>query len=98
MTEETMQFQDGVTEAVADFVSKTRFQDVPEGVVYEHKRDLLDSIGICFAGSLVDKGRFGIKLARRLGGPPEATIIGTAGKVSSSGVFFFKQKTAYEIA
>ncbi len=84
MTQETLKYQDSLTEAVCDFVSKARFEDLPEELVHERKRDLLDCIGNCFPGLLVDKGRLGVKLASKLGGPPEATIIGTTEKVSSA--------------
>lgn len=77
-----------VTQQLADFVVETRYKDLPEGVVHEAKRVLLDSIGCAFAGIVLDKGKLSVKLARRLGGTPESSILGVEGKVSSTNAAF----------
>lgn len=77
-----------VTQEILDFVMAIDFNDLPEAVVHESKRILLDSIGCALVGSSVDKGKISIGLARRLGGPPEASIIGTGDKVSCAGAAF----------
>jgi 2-methylcitrate dehydratase PrpD len=46
------------------------------------KRVILDSIGLAFAGQSTERGKIASRLARRLGGPPESSIIGTGDKVS----------------
>ena len=71
-----------IAERLADFVTKARFSDMPEDVVHETKRVLLDSIGCAIGGHSMDIGRISVELARRLGGPPESTIIGTGDRVS----------------
>lgn len=69
---------------LARFAADTGYDDLPAPVVHEAKRTLLDSLGCALASASVDKGRMCIALSRRLGGPPEASIIGVAGKVAST--------------
>lgn len=69
-------------EALAKFATNTEWKDLPESVVHEAKRLLLDSIGCAFTGLSVDPGKMIITLARRLGGTPEASIIGMGDKIS----------------
>ncbi|MFC1981243.1 MmgE/PrpD family protein [Chloroflexota bacterium] len=77
-----------VTQELADFVAKVRFEDLPEQVVHESKRLLLDSVGCGLAGLQVEKGKIAVELARQLGGAPEATILGLGGKVSFANASF----------
>lgn len=71
-----------ITGKLSDFVSNTRFDDLPEDVVRETKHVVMDSIGCAFGGISSDCGKISVEFARRLGGPSESTIIGTADKVS----------------
>ncbi len=77
-----------LSQELARFVVETKFEDLPEAVVHEAKRTLLDSVGCALAGIQTDKGRISIALARRLGGPPESSIIGIGDKVSCSSAAF----------
>ena len=70
---------------LANFVAETKWEDLPAPVVHETKLILLDSIGCALAAISTDPGKMAIALARRLGGPPESSIIGTGDKVSCSG-------------
>lgn len=75
-------------EELVDFSQKTRFEDLPEEVVSESRRMLLDSIG-CALGALgTEKGQIAIKVAREMGGPAQARIIGTDAVVSTSAAAF----------
>jgi len=69
---------------LARFSVETAWEDLPAPVVHETKRLLLDSIGCALAGIAIDPGKIAVALARRLGGPPEASIIGVGDKVSCS--------------
>ena len=71
-------------EALARFVVDIKWGDLPGSITHEMKRLLLDSIGCAFTGIAVDPGKMIIAFAKRLGGPPEASIIGVGGKVSLS--------------
>lgn len=74
---------DNVTEKLADFVTMIKFDDLPQSVVHETKRVLLDSIGCALAGLSTNKGKLAVSLARRLGGAPDSTILGLGDKVAS---------------
>ena len=65
-----------VTGALLDFAQNTRYEDIPDEVIHEMKRILVDGLGSALGGLTSDKGKFGIGFARRVGGTPESTIIG----------------------
>jgi 2-methylcitrate dehydratase PrpD len=71
-----------VLRGLARFASDAQFEDLPEAIVHEAKRVLLDSIGCALASLSSEKGRMCVALSKRLGGPAEASIIGVSGKVS----------------
>jgi 2-methylcitrate dehydratase PrpD len=71
-------------EALAEFIIKTKWEDLPEKAIHDTKFLLLDSIGDALAALTTDQGKMTLALARRLGGPPESSIIGTTDKVSCS--------------
>lgn len=73
-----------VTRTLAEFAAGLRFEDLPDGVVGEAKRLLLDTIGCGLGGHAVEKGQMAVRLARQMGGTPEATILGVAEKVPSA--------------
>ncbi len=74
-----------LAEEFANFAVNSRFEDLPPAIVHESKRLLLDSIGCALGGIRTAPGEMAIKLAKRLGGPQESSIIGVKGKVSCSG-------------
>jgi hypothetical protein len=74
---------------LADFTVDTVLERLPDEVVHESKRLLLDSIGCAVAGTEELKGRAGIEYGRIVGGTdPSATVIGTPHKVSLQGAAF----------
>lgn len=77
-----------IVEQFADFARKTSFSDLPGDVVHEMKRVVLDSIGCALLGRLTSRGKIAGNLARRLGGPPESTVIGTSDMVSCANAAF----------
>jgi 2-methylcitrate dehydratase PrpD len=79
---------ESVTGRVVDFIEGMQFKHLPSAVVHEVKRVFLDSLGCALGGMTTDKGRLGIQLARRLGGPPESTVIGIRDKVSATSAAF----------
>jgi 2-methylcitrate dehydratase PrpD len=73
----------------ADFVDATRFDDLPESVVVETKRLLLDCIGCALAGVRSDKGKWGLAYVRSyFAGSPQATVIGLRDRISLPGAVF----------
>ncbi len=69
-------------EGLAKFAVETRWEDLPPKVIEDTKIFLMDSVGCGLGGITTDPGKMIIALARRLGGPPESSIIGVKGKVS----------------
>lgn len=66
------------THALAQFVARVQYSDLPAAVVHETKRIFLDVLG-CAVGSVdLDKGRIAIRFVRENAGTgPGATILGT---------------------
>ena len=77
-----------LSQELAKFVIETKFDDLPEDVVHEGKRSLLDSIGSAIAGVTIDKGKIAVTVVKRLGGPQESSIIGVGDRVSCSNAAF----------
>ncbi len=73
-----------ITQELADFAVETRYEDLPASIVEEIKKILMEFIGVGLAALSTDKGKLAVSLGRRLGGPPESSIIGTGDKVSCS--------------
>jgi len=76
-------------EQLADFTAGTRYEELPDVVVQESKRIVLDSLGCALAAIDEPKGRIGIQYGRMLGGDQDqAHIIGMGGKTSAIGAAF----------
>lgn len=74
-----------VTDIVADYCAKFRYEDIPADVLKITKQVFLDTVGLMLGGVDLDKGRLGIELARRIGGGvEECTLVGTNYKVSAA--------------
>ncbi|MBI2854067.1 MAG: MmgE/PrpD family protein [Chloroflexi bacterium] len=78
----------GPTEELLNFVMATDFRDLPDQVVRESKRIVMDSIGVAVAALESDKGRCAVTLAKRLGGGPESAILGTRDRLSCANAAF----------
>ncbi len=77
-----------VTKSLAVFSSETEFDDLPDAVVHETKRIILDSLGCALGGPELEKGKIAVRLARYLGGRPESSILTAGDKVSSTNAAF----------
>lgn len=69
------------SEILADFASGLTFEDIPSHVVANVKDHILDTVGCLLAGSTTDWIRRTNGVAKRMGGAPEATIIGDGARV-----------------
>ncbi|MBW2028521.1 MAG: MmgE/PrpD family protein [Deltaproteobacteria bacterium] len=67
---------------IAGFILETDFEDLPDAVIRESKRIIMDSLACALAGVESDRGKYAVALSERLGGPREASIIGTSFKGS----------------
>jgi 2-methylcitrate dehydratase PrpD len=78
-----------IIEQLADFAATTSFDDLPNEVVAESKRVLLDSLGCALPGHAHPKGSIGVELGRVFGGASdEATILGSSQRSSVLGAAF----------
>ena len=73
----------GLTVDVADFIRATRIDDLPEAVIENGKKSILDGLGLALSGSVAKSGEY---VQRHLSGlnlgPGPATVIGSNMKVA----------------
>lgn len=67
----------GATAQIAEFLVKSRWEDVPPAAVEAAKRAILDSVGVMLAGSVEPPARIAQRIAEAEGGTPLCTILGT---------------------
>jgi 2-methylcitrate dehydratase PrpD len=68
----------GLTRAVAEFITATRYEDLPHAVLELGKKSILDGFGLALAGSISAMGPRVRQYLQSLGpGAPTASIIGT---------------------
>jgi 2-methylcitrate dehydratase PrpD len=67
----------GITQEVASFIAKVRFDDLPEQVVKLARGFILDGLGVALAGSTDECARIVQAQIRQTGGKAEASILGT---------------------
>jgi 2-methylcitrate dehydratase len=65
-----------ISQKMAEFVKEIEYGDLPEDVIREAKRFLIDSIGCAFAALKSEDMQSMYRVIQALGGKPEATIIG----------------------
>src|SRR5260221_4676849 len=74
----------GLTKYVGDFVVRTRYEDIPAGVIELGKKSVLDGLGLALAGSRAESGPISRKFVAQSGAcAGKSTIIGTAQKTSA---------------
>lgn len=73
-----------ITRELARFARETNMDDIPPSIIRETRLVLMDTMGCALGALSTDKGKMSVALAKRFGGPPEASIIGTGNKVSLS--------------
>lgn len=65
-----------ITQALAEYVVRTGFADLPAEAVTQAKRAVLDTLGVTLAGSLEPCARIAGEVIAAEGGQPVATVIG----------------------
>jgi 2-methylcitrate dehydratase PrpD len=63
------------TRALASFVARTRFADLPRPLVDNLKLTVLDTLAAAFVGSVQPWARRILTVVRALGGPPDVSVI-----------------------
>lgn len=71
-----------VARELAKFALSLTFKDLPQEVVHEAKRAVLDTIGCAIGGYSGKASQIIQKLSKELGGPKESTIIGSGLRTS----------------
>jgi len=71
-----------ITRGYAEFVSRTRYEDLPVEVVDAVKRAIVDTVATTIAGSVEPAARIALSVAQRFGGSEQATVVGTDARVS----------------
>jgi len=72
-----------ISRKMAEFTAGLLFDDIPQDAIYEAKRFLLDSIGCALAATQNDDMQAMYRFTEKLGGTPEATVIGTGTKTNA---------------
>ena len=77
------------TRALAGYLSRLRFEDLPADVVEKGKLSIINSLGNSIGGYPLTVSKTFLELSKDLGiGQPESTLIGDGTKVSVSGAAF----------
>ena len=71
-----------VANSLAELVSDIRFSNLPEQVVNETKRRVLDALGCAFGGFYGEPSVIMRNVAADLGGKPESTVLGATYRTS----------------
>ena len=72
-----------VARELAKFGLKLKFEDLPQEVIHEAKRALLDALGCAVGGYPSLASKIMQEVTKELGGPKEATVIGSGLRTSS---------------
>ncbi len=67
----------GATARLAEFIVKSRWEELPPAAIDAAKRALLDSVGVMLAGSAEPPARIIQRVAEAEGGAPLCTVLGT---------------------
>ena len=68
---------------MAEFAINLKYEDIPTEAIHEAKRFLLDSVGCALAATKNEDMQAMYRFTEKLGGTPEATIIGTGDKTNA---------------
>jgi 2-methylcitrate dehydratase PrpD len=71
-----IQYATGVTAAVVDFITRARFESVPEKAVVEAKRCLIDGFGVVLAGATVHGSGIVRDYVKVASAAAESTVLG----------------------
>ena len=83
-----------ITEALADYIVNTTYDQFPQSAIEIAKLAIIDSIGCTVAGSKTDIGIAVIDYANSLGGRTESPLLGTEIKTSSTNAAFVNAEMA----
>lgn len=76
--------QSATSRRLAEFAAGLRLEDLPDTVVHEARRLILDTIGCGLGGHVVEKGQMAVRYAEMTGGAAQATILGRKEKAPAA--------------
>ncbi len=85
---------DLATETLAKYVQEENFERLPDVVVEKSKAIILDTFGCTFGGTATSEAKILIKIAERLGGVEESTILGLEKKFPCTVASFVNSQNA----
>jgi 2-methylcitrate dehydratase len=71
-----------LAEQMAGYTSSLRYEDLPNPVIHEVKRRIIDSLGCALGAYTAKTSRIAMRMARSVKGSPGASILGTSFKTS----------------
>lgn len=77
-----------IMQGIVKFVTNTNYENLPNEVVEETKRIILDSIGCAIGARRMSRWNVIKSITNQTGGNPESTVFGVKGKVSSVNAAF----------
>src|ERR1700745_4295964 len=83
-----------LTQTLADFAVQTRFEDLPQPVVHEAKRLLLDTIGCALGAIDTTSGKIALEYVSMVGGTPHATVVGSDRRSSATAAAYANARLA----
>ncbi len=75
--------REGFTESLAKYASNLRYNDLPDDVIQQAKKVILDSLGCQVACSSLENGKLIIQFGQLLGGQAEASVLGSNYRTSA---------------
>jgi 2-methylcitrate dehydratase PrpD len=72
------------TKVLAEFIAKSKFDDIPKEAVNAAKQAFLDLIGVTLAGSITPQAEIVIEMVRENRGQPKAVVMGGGFRASSA--------------
>ena len=81
-----------ITQQWANFLTSFEYDGLPPEVLQQVKIHILDSIGCCLGAYGVEWGEKVVAVGRDLGGKPESTVIGSAGKLHCAAAAYVNGK------
>lgn len=88
ITQPKAEFVKTISTSIAEKLVNIKYEDIPEAVVKETKRMILDSVGVGISAMTHEKGKIALTVARRTMKGDEATVLGFGEKLSVMGAAF----------
>ena len=85
-----------ITGKMADFVLNLDFESIPAPAIKEAKRFLLDSVGCALAAVNNEDMAAMYRFTEKLGGTPEATLIGSGHRTNAAKSLGISRKVLWE--